>query len=155
MILKHNTIYGRFISKPISAELLFADITEKAEKSLASLRQGKNIPKGKIITEIGRDPKNIYILLRGQAQMAYNNGFNLKSNIRSVEKNEIIGLTQLIASTPEEISVVTLTPCVFEVIPAKELLQFLYEEPQICFRLASLLSSNIQHGYLAFTSSDF
>ncbi len=152
-MLDHNTIYGRFIGNPISADLLFCDLHPKTKKSLASIKKKKRISKGRIIAEIGSSADWIFVHHSGQMELTFNHSLNQKSKSRLVEKKEIIGLTQMISNSPCQMSLKTLTPCFFEAIQYKDFINFLQAEPQICFRLAGLLSADIQQSYRTFTSS--
>ncbi len=154
-MLKHFAIYGRFLGKPISADELFCDLPLKTKQSLASLKQTKKVLKGEIVTQIGSFSSFIYLLQNGKAQMSLKNNLGMKKNIRLVEKKEIIGLKHLFANAPGEMFLETLSPCDFEIIKQTDFIEFLKNEPQICFRLASLLSLNIQLSYETFSNSNY
>ena len=149
----HSAIYGRFIGNPIYADLLFRDLPPKTRKSLASIKKKKGISKGKTIAEIGSTADWIFVHRSGQMELTFDQSLNLKSNSRLVEKKEIIGLTQMISNSPCQMSLKTLTPCFFDAIQYGDFINFLQAEPQICFRLAGLLSADIQQSYRTLSSS--
>lgn len=154
-MLKHLAIYGCFIGKPISADELFGDLPPVTRKSLASLKQTKKILKGEIVTAIGSFSPFIYLLQNGKAQLTFNSDLGAQKNTRLVEKKEIIGLKQVFAGSPSEIRLETLSACHFEVIKQTEFIEFLKNEPQLCFRLTRLLSLDIQQNYSLFSSSTY
>lgn len=155
MILKSKKIHGRFIGQPISAQNLFCDLPIKTNKRLAFIRQSKEIQKRKTILEVGCFPQNFYVLRAGNAQIIIKNQLNQKTLTRLVETKEIIGLTQFLGNSPNETKVVTLSTCYFDVFPCQEFLNLLKDEPELCFRLAGILSLDLQFGYKSFASTDF
>ena len=155
MILNNSKIYGRFIGQPIFAQELFANLPLTTRKKLLSIHQREKINEGEIICKSGSFPENIYVLIKGKAQMTLQNELNRKKNTRLIEKDEIIGLTQFISGSPNEMDVVALSPCSLDVFSTQDFLNFLKEEPQVCFRLFNELSLDIQSGYKIFSSMFF
>ncbi|HRH42065.1 MAG TPA: cyclic nucleotide-binding domain-containing protein [Pyrinomonadaceae bacterium] len=155
MILKSKKIHGRFIGQPISAQRLFSDLPIKTKKKLAFIRQSKEIQKRKTILEIGSFPQNFYVLRAGKAQIIIKNQLNQQTLTRLVEIKEIVGLTQFLGNSPNETKVVTLSTCYFDVFPCHEFLNLLKEENELGFRLAGILSLDLQISYKSFESTDF
>lgn len=155
MSLKSKNFYGHFIRQPIFAKDLFGNLPSVTEKKLASIKQREEINEGEIISKIGSFPENIYVIVKGKAQMILPNELNRKKKIRLIENEEIIGLTQSLSGSPCEMSVVALSPCSLDAFRAEDFLNFLKDEPQVCFRLAKRLSQNIEADYKTFASMIF
>ena len=134
-------IYGHFIGKPILTDEIFSEIPFKTKRFLASLKKPRRISKGEIITYIGGLSSVIYLLKEGKAQLSFDDDLSSKKNSRPVAKKEIIGLRQLFADTPSEICLETLSVCHFEIIERTGFINFLKNEPQICFRHRARLDS--------------
>lgn len=135
---------------PLSADNLFCDLRPDSQKSLAAIKRQKRFRKETVVFAAGELPCCIYILLNGQAQILLNADLNI---FRPVRPAEIFGLTETSAGRPFEIMLQTITPCVFELIENDDLLRFLLNEPEICFRLVKSLDSNLQKCGQLFSSS--
>ena len=155
MISDNRKIYGRFIEQPIYAEKLFADLPLETRKKLLAIQKSENIKEGETISKIGSFPEFIYVLTEGKAQISYNNELNHKNISRLIEKEEFIGLTQLISGLPNEITITALTPCSLNVFQTQDFLYFLKNEPQVCFSLFAQLSLDIESSYQIFSSMYF
>lgn len=155
MILDSKKFYGCFIGKPIFAKDLFSNLPLKTRKNLASIQQHEKINEGEIISKIGSFPENIYVLIKGKAQLALRNELNLKNITRLVERGEVIGLTQSLSGSPNEVNIVALSPCSVDVFSTPDFLNFLKNEPQVCFRLFNRLSLDVQSDYRIFSSMFF
>lgn len=137
------------------ADQLFCGLPLKTQKSLAKIKQKKRILKGNVITEIGGFSQNIYIHQNGQVKMTYNNELTKILYSRLVEKKEIIGLSQMISNSPNEMQTVTLSTCLFETIKFDDFLNFLQNEPDVSTQLLTLLGTDIQQNYQTFSTSIF
>ena len=155
MIFRNKQFYGRFIGQPISAQKLFCDLPAATKKRLNSICRQKNALEGEIITEDNEFSNKIFVLQSGQAEMRFKNNLNKKNTVRLVENNEIIGLTQFISDSPNQINIVTLTPCLWDFFPAQDFLQLLNADCQLCFRLSQIISSDIQKSYLSFLDEKY
>lgn len=155
MIFESKKFYGRFIGQPISARNLFCNLPPATRKKIASLQERKKINEGEIICQPGNFPQNIYVLIDGKAKMTFRNGLNQKQNTRLIENGEIIGLTQSISGSPNELDIVALSPCSVDSYQTKDFLNFLKDDPQVCFRLANQMSLNIESDYKVFSSMLF
>lgn len=155
MISESRKIYGRFIEQPIYAEKLFADLPLETRKKLLAIQKSENIKEGETISKIGSFPINIYVLTDGKAEMTFRRDAKHKKVSRLIEKDEFIGLTQLISGLPNETNITALTPCSFNVYQTQDFLSFLKNEPQICFNLFAQLSLDIESGYKIFSSMYF
>lgn len=138
-----------FHGNAFSADCLFSASSPNVVKNLSQIKQEKIFPEKVPVCAAGDVPKGVYILLRGKAQFSRNES-GKKSVVRLLEPNEIIGLTETLAEVPCEINAETVTPCVFEFIEGKDLLKFLREDPEVCFRLARILADNLQKSYRNF-----
>lgn len=155
MIPNSRKFYGRFIGQPISAQKLFVHLPSKTKKKLSAIQKREEIKAGEIISKIGSFPENIYVLNEGKAQIIWQNGLNRETNIRLIEKKEFIGLTHAISGLPNEMNIIALSLCSLDVFQTKDFLNFLKDEPQICFRLFEQLSLDIQSSYKVFSSIFF
>lgn len=147
MLLEQRKIQGHYAGNSFAADGLFGDLPPKALESLARVKRNKRIPKGVVLFARGEMPRGIYMLVKGAAQLTANAELNNSHIVRSVEPNEVLGLTETIAGLPYKLLVKTNSPCVFEFIERQDFIQFLRREPDVCFRLLRMLGLNLQKTY--------
>lgn len=128
----------------IDADDLFSDLSPDTSRSLENIKQTKRFDKDSALFLIGDVPKGIFVLVEGQAELSVLTEANKKSVIRTVNPQEIIGLTEMLANTNYQINIVTTKPCVFEFIPTEDFLDFLRSNSAICFQLSQLLCVHLQ-----------
>ena len=155
MSLKSQKIYGRFIGESLFAANLFGDLPRTTREKIAAIKRRKAVKKGETISKIGSFPENIYVLTEGTAQMVVPNALNRQPCLRLIEKEEFINLTEAISGLPNEMSVISLSPCSLNAFRTQDFLRFLKDEPQVCFRLFKQLSLNIQSSCTIFSSMFF
>lgn len=148
MIVEYRASFACFL--PFFADRLFCDLPLKSLKSLARIKHKRRFRKGTDIFARSDLPGCIYSLLEGQAQIFLNEDPRI---FRSVEPDEILGLTKIFAALSFEIGLITITPCEFEYIENGDFLRFLHAEPEVCFRIVKLLGANLQESYKLYFSS--
>lgn len=149
MIPDDKTKIECLFCKPILADKLFEDLSKKALDSLARIKRQTQFEEGAFIFAKGEKPQGIYILKRGQAQMFFNNF----RQAREIAPDEILGLTGMIAELPCEMSVKTISPCLFDYIEREDFINFLKAESEVGFRLVKTLGTNLQQIYQLVCSS--
>lgn len=155
MISDSRKFYGRFIGQPISAQELFAHLPLTTRKKLLAIKKSEKVNTGETISKAGSFPENIYVLTEGKAEMTLQNELNQKKNTRLIEIEEFIGLTELISGSANEMDIVAISPCTLDVFKNRDFLNFLKDEPQVCFRLFEQLSLDIKSSYELFCSMFF
>lgn len=146
---KRKTRIEYYFDEPIFGDDLFCDLSPKSLKSLERIKRKTQFQEGVCIFAKGDLPCCIYVLLKGRAQFLQSES----PEVRPVEKNEILGLPEMLANSPFEASVKAVTNCLCECISRDDFIEFLHEEPRVCFRLVQLLGSRLQTNYRLFCSS--
>jgi CRP-like cAMP-binding protein len=141
MLIERQKISEHFFNNALCADDLFRGLSPESENFLLSIEQPQNFAKDETIFAGGQMPCCIYILREGEAEIFY------QGDIYQVKKNQVLGLTEALADLPSEISVKASAPCRFECIRRDAFLEFLRNEPEICFRLLQKLGANIQKIY--------
>jgi len=147
MLDKHQANSECFFGNAFLADDLFCGLASETQNSLLAVKQTKRFAENEMIFASGQMPCCIYFLTTGEAQILCNAVF-----IRSVKKNEILGLPEAIANLPYKISVKTTAPCVFQCIGRDDFIRFLRNEPEVCFRLLQIIGANLQKVYQLFTN---
>jgi len=135
---------------PLFAGDLFCDLTPESLEALAHIKQTKQLQKGVSFFAAGDTPRYIYLLVKGEAQLFFNDNLKGIDIARLIKPNEIVGLIEMILNLPYETDARTITSCICENIGREDLIRFLHEEPEVCFRLVQLLSLNLQKSYQPF-----
>lgn len=154
MSFKNQLNSGYFFFKPFSADRLFCDLPPKTQKSLTRLKNIKRFQKDKIVINTGVYA-DVCMLCRGQAKLILNAELYGEDSGRLVNTNEVFGLTETITNCPYQMSLITLTPCLFEMIPRQNFLDFLTDEPELCFNLLNLLAQDLNQQCRLFSSTTF
>jgi len=145
MSLEYRVKFEYFF--PLFADNLFCDLTPKSLKSLDTIKHTKRFQKGTSFFSRGDMPNFIFLLREGKAQLLSNNELKDINIVRSIEPNEIFGLTEMILNLPYETGAQTITPCICECIGREDFIRFLQDKPEVCFRLTRLLALNLQKSY--------
>jgi CRP-like cAMP-binding protein len=149
MLPEYKTKIDCYLCKPVLAETLFGDLADDALESLTRIKRKRQFEKDNFIFAQGKPPLGIYTLTAGQAQMR----FGAFRKPRLIEPNEILGLTGMMADLPCKMSVVTVTPCVFDYIERGDFINFIKDKPEAGFKLAQLMSWNLHKIYELVCSS--
>jgi CRP/FNR family transcriptional regulator, polysaccharide utilization system transcription regulator len=145
--------YNKFFGKPFLADDLFCDLSPQTSKSLAKIKQQIKFKKNEAIFSIGEKPRSIYVFIEGKAHLYFNTDLNERFVIRDIYQNEILGLTESLASFPYETGIQTLSNCICDCFPREEFIDFLQNNSQVSFRLLKMLGSGLQNSYQTFSSS--
>ena len=147
MLLEYETRQSFLFRNGFLADMLFCNLTPKSLEYLTRIKHKKQFPKGATVISEGAPPTDICVLLKGQARIVFNTKLQNGIVNRFAEPNEIFGLTETISNSPFEISIETITPCLFETISGGDFLRFLHKDSRVCFRLVQLIGFNLEKSY--------
>jgi len=146
MLIEQQKISDYFFNNALISGDLFCDLSPESQNSLRGIKREIEFADNEIVWEYGRMPCCIYILVEGEAEILYRG----IQPVHQIKQNEILGVTEAISNLPYEISIKTGTPCRFECVRRDDFIQFLQNEPGICFRLLQKLGANLQKFYQIF-----
>jgi len=129
---------------PFFADALFSVATSESAISPACIKRTKEFPEGSRLFAAGETPRYIYRLIKGRGQLQLNPESKEINISRLIVPNEVLGFTEAILNLPYQTNAGAITSCICECITRKDLVGFLHEEPEICFRLARRLAANLQ-----------
>jgi CRP/FNR family transcriptional regulator len=149
-----STINARPIDRSTNSEprtnQLLDGLSPEAASAFEAIKQTNHYPAGVIIFTEGDEPQGIYALVHGKAKLILGMDKKRAQIIRMAEAGEVMGLSAAIANEPYEMSVETLSPCRIEFVTCRELLRFLHEQPEVCFRVVQLLGQTLHESYEQF-----
>ncbi len=140
-------------SKSLANQLL-EGLSQEAARAFEEMKQTNTYPSGATLFTEGGAPLGIYILREGRAKLILNPDKNRAQIIRISEPGEVLGLSAAIANEPYEMTVETLAPCRIDFVSRKELLRYLHEQPEVCFRVVQLLGQTLHESYEQFCLYD-
>lgn len=136
------------------ANHLLEGLSQEAARAFEEIKQSNIYPSGVTLFYEGSAPQGIYILSDGRAKLVLNPDKNRAQIIRISEPGEVLGLSAAIAGEPYEMTAETLAPCRIDFVSRKELLRFLHEKPEVCFRVVQLLGQTLHESYEQFCLFD-
>lgn len=129
---------------PLFADSLFCDLPPKSLAALNRIKHSQRFKKRTTLFSKGESPCCIYWLREGVVQISLTDELKNKQFTRLAEPFEILSLTEAIINQPYEIGAETMTACVCECVGRDDFIGLLFDEPQICLRLAQAMSLNLQ-----------
>ena len=96
---------------------------------------------GEQVFSSGEVPAHIYILNRGRANLTREHSRKMSALTRPVEPDQMFGVIEVLADHHFEPCLVAATPCDFQVIERADFVAFLEVRPDVCFTLATVISS--------------
>ncbi len=140
-----------FLGKPFSADSLFSDLSEKTLQSFKKIKKTTEFKEHKLIYDVGESPGFVHIFLTGEANLFLKTA-DARFEIRHIEPNEVLGLTESLACFPYETGVETISTCICETIKRQDLIRLLRRDAKITFRLLQMLAYDLQESYRQFSN---
>ncbi len=128
----------------ISVNELLRGLDAKSRETLTSLEELRSIPPGVTVFAVGEPPINLYVHLLGKALLTPQTGPQNTLNPCPVGPNRIYGLIEALSGHPFEASLQTVTACQFGKIDQADFMNFVHRRPELCFKLAKILSRSYQ-----------
>jgi CRP/FNR family transcriptional regulator len=97
-------------------------------------------PKGAVLFLEGQAPRGIFVLCKGRVKLSLSAGDGKTIILKIVEPGEVLGLGATISGKPYELTGETIEPCQISFVKREELLRFLKENTDACFKVAEQLS---------------
>ena len=126
---------------PLSANQVFGGLSEYGRQSLAPLIKAKHFAADEQIFAAREKPARIYILNRGRANLVYGHRSQVPAPICPVGSDQLFGAIEVLAEHNFETGLTAATPCDFDVIDHRDFVAFLQVQPEVCFRVATAISS--------------
>ncbi|HVO63811.1 MAG TPA: Crp/Fnr family transcriptional regulator [Terriglobales bacterium] len=119
---------------------IFCDLSTAALQTFERIKYAAAYPKGAILFLQGQAPRGIFVLCQGQVKLSLGDRYGKTLILKIVEPGEVLGLSATVSGTPYELTAQTICPCQVTFVKRKDLLQFLKENSDACFKVAEQLS---------------
>jgi CRP-like cAMP-binding protein len=129
----------------ISMDELFNGLNHGLREDLAAVERHKHVSHNNIVFASGDAPGHIYVHRSGRAVLFQEDGRSDTVYSCPVEADRLYGVVEALSGHAFEISMKTLTDSEFEVIDRDAFLDLVRRHPDLCFRLAEILSRMYQN----------
>lgn len=118
----------------------FCDLPAQALQAFEAIRYAIAYPKGAVLFVEGQVPRGVFVLCRGRVKlsMCVTPGKTLIMKI--TEPGGVLGLSATVSGKPYELTAETIEPCQLNFINRKDLLCFLKQHVEACFKVTEQLS---------------
>ncbi len=129
----------------ISVEDLLNGLAPRHRQSLARIEHHSHFAPDTLVFDSHDQPDQIFVHRGGKLALFRNDRVEDLLSACPVGSGCIYGLVEALSGSDFKMSAKTITESDFDVIDRDEFLRFIKNEPELCFRLAELLSRMYQH----------
>ena len=129
-----------FLRDQISMDELLSGLNHGLREDLESIESRRSVSPDNIVFASGDAPGNIYVHRSGRAVLFHENGRSDTVYSCPAESNRLYGVVEALSGNAFEISMKTVTDSEFDLIGRDEFIDLMLKYPDLCFRLAEILS---------------
>jgi CRP/FNR family transcriptional regulator, cyclic AMP receptor protein len=122
------------------ADRIFCDLSTAALQSFERIKYASAYPKGAVLFLEGQAPRGIFVLCKGQVKLSLSARDGKTLILKIVEPGEVLGLSATVSGKPYELTAQTIDPCQVSFVKREDLIRFLKENSDACFKVAEQLS---------------
>ena len=126
---------------------VFCKMASETMRDLNAIRQTALYPEGALLFVEGESPRGVFVLCSGEAKLTASSKQGESIILRLAEAGEVLGLSNLIASSPYTATAETLTPAQVAFIPARKFQRLLRTHPDGALRVAEHLSMELHKSW--------
>lgn len=121
-------------------ERFFCDLPGEALQAFETIKYATAYPKGAVLFVEGQAPRGIFVLCKGRVKLSICTTDGKTLIVRIGEPGEVLGLSATVSGKPYELTAETIDPCQVNFVKRDDLLHFLKEHSEACFKVAEQLS---------------
>jgi len=125
---------------PLRPERLFCNLSTKALQAFEAIKCATAYPRGAMLFVEGEMPFGMFVLCKGTVKMSVCAGNGKVLLVRIAEPGDVLGLSATVSGQPYELSAETIEPSQVTFVKRYDLLRFLKEHPDACWKVAEQLS---------------
>ena len=129
----------------IRAERTFCDLPAAALQAFENIKYSTAYPEGSILFVEGQSPRGIFVLCKGRVKLSMGSSEGKTLILQIAEVGEVLGLGATVSGRPYELTAETLDPCQVNFVKREDLLHFLKNHAEACFKVAEQLSEKYNH----------
>jgi CRP/FNR family cyclic AMP-dependent transcriptional regulator len=120
---------------------IFCDLSAAALQAFERIKYATAYPKGAVLFMEGQTPRGIFVLCEGQVKLSLSARDGKTLILKIVKPGEALGLSATVSGKPYELTAKTIAPCQVSFVKREDLLRFLKENSDACFKVAEQLSA--------------
>jgi len=124
----------------LRAGRIFCDLNTTALQILERIKYVTVYPEGAVLFIEGQAPRGIFVLCKGRVKLSLSAGDGKTIILKIVEPGEVLGLSATVSGKPYELAAETIEPCQISFVKREDLLHFLKENHDACFKVVVQLS---------------
>jgi CRP/FNR family transcriptional regulator len=128
----------------VRPERLFCDLSPEAVQAFEAVKCATAYPKSTVLFAEGQMPSAIFVPCSGRVKMSVCAGDGKMLLVRIAEPGEVLGLSATVSGQPYELTAETLESCQVNFVKRHDLLRFLKDHPEACFKVAEQLSETFR-----------
>lgn len=121
-------------------ERLFCDLPGAALQAFENIKYATAYPEGAVLFVEGQVPRGIFVLCKGQVKVSICAPDGKTLIVRIAKPGDVLGLSAAVSGEPYELTAETTGPCQLNFVKRDDLLRFLKQHPEACFKVAEQLS---------------
>jgi CRP-like cAMP-binding protein len=137
MVSKYSDIFLSRFGGPILAKRLVSGLSEADKQRLSTVMRRVHYNQGQTIFAKDDIPAEILVITSGDAEL------RCGSEARSVSPGEVLGLTEVLAEAKYCDALTAMTDCDANVISRDDLIWYLRNTPEACFRSLEAVAENL------------
>jgi len=127
------------LSCKMRGEHTFCDLSRSALQELEKIILPTTYPRGAVLFEEGQPPRGLFVLCRGRVKLSISSRGKVFI-LKIAQAGEVLGLGATVSGKDYDLAAETIDPCQVDFIKRTDFLRFMREQPEVCFRVAELLS---------------
>jgi CRP/FNR family cyclic AMP-dependent transcriptional regulator len=129
----------------LRTEHSFCDLSKSALQALEKITLPTAYPRGAALFVEGQNPRGVFVLCRGRIKLSISSREGKTFILRVAQPGEVLGLGATVSGKGYDLTAETIDPCQLNFIKRADFLLFMKEHPDVCFRVAELLSHKYNH----------
>lgn len=133
------------LSCKMRGEHTFCDLSQYALQELEKITLPTTYPRGAVLFVEGQSPRGLFVLCRGRVKLSISSREGKTFILKVAQAGEVLGLGATVSGKGYDLCAETIDPCQVDFIKRSDFLRFMRERPEVCFRVAELLSHKYNH----------
>jgi len=122
---------------------LFGDLPASQLVALEAMQLSSAAPEQRVLFTEGEPPFGVFVLYSGTVELSVSGPGSRRFVLQVAEPGHILGLTATVSGKPYAATATTLTPSRLGFLKRDEFLDFLHTHSEAAFRVAEMLSVNL------------
>jgi CRP-like cAMP-binding protein len=140
MVAEYSEIFISRFAGPIRARRLVTGLVESDKQRLNTIMRSRQYQMGDTIFARNVIPAEVLVLTKGSAEL---NQGGPPNETRVVAPGEVLGLTETLAEAKFCDTLTAITDCELNVISRDDLIWFLRQTPEACYRSLEVVAENL------------